>query len=275
MARTPPGPQRLARPKPDPRPHRRRSMDREGRDLDLGGPRRGPRRDPGRRLDRDERSGRRRGVARVASAHPRAAGRCGRTRSTRLRDLESGRRDTGGAGRRHHDRRWGERGHHRPIEDRDAEHPDRPGHGARRAAGLGSARTGWRSSPATPPPRLDHHRHLDPQADRGSGWCPDHRHVGGCGAGRDHGRPGCPVVVRETDGWLAGDGSSLASIDPPKGARTAIAFALDTTGQRLAVAWLRADGSVTLSVHAAAAGWRSVATPTIAPATGAAVTWLR
>jgi hypothetical protein len=86
---------------------------------------------------------------------------------------------------------------------------------------------------------------------------------------------GAPVVVRETDGWLAGDGSSLASIDPPKGARTAIAFALDATGQRLAVAWLRADGSVTLSVHAAASDWRSVATPTISTATGAAVAWLR
>ena len=48
---------------------------------------------------------------------------------------------------------------------------------------------------------------------------------------------GSPIVIRDMAGWLAGDGSSIASIEPPGGSTTAITFALDTPGQRLAVAW--------------------------------------
>jgi hypothetical protein len=86
---------------------------------------------------------------------------------------------------------------------------------------------------------------------------------------------GAPVVVRDTVGWLRDDGSSVASIDPPGESTTAIAFALDATGQRLAVAWAAKDGAVTLAVHDARAGWRRVAEPPIGPARGAVVAWRR
>jgi hypothetical protein len=86
---------------------------------------------------------------------------------------------------------------------------------------------------------------------------------------------GTPVVVRDTAGWLSNDGSSIASIDPPSDAATAIAFALDATGQRLAVAWASKGGDVTIAVHDERSGWRRVAQPPIGPARGAVVTWLR
>ena len=77
---------------------------------------------------------------------------------------------------------------------------------------------------------------------------------------------GAPVVVRDTAGWLSGDGSSIASIDPAGDSTTAIAFALDATGQRLAIAWAAKDGAVTLAVHDGRSGWRRVAQPKIGPA---------
>ena len=86
---------------------------------------------------------------------------------------------------------------------------------------------------------------------------------------------GAPVVVRDTAAWLSDDGSSIASIDPPGGSTTAIAFALDATGQRLAVAWAKKDGAVTLAVHDARSAWRRVAQPAIGSARGAVVAWLR
>jgi hypothetical protein len=86
---------------------------------------------------------------------------------------------------------------------------------------------------------------------------------------------GSPVVVRDTAGWLDGDGSSIASIDPPDGSSTAIAFALDATGQRLVIAWSGKDGTVTLAVHDGRQGWRRVAQPKIGSARGAVVAWQR
>ena len=86
---------------------------------------------------------------------------------------------------------------------------------------------------------------------------------------------GAPVVVRDMAGWLAGDGSSIASIEPPDGTTTAIAFALDAAGQRLAVAWAADDGSVKLAVHDGRSDWRRVAQPAIGKARGAVVGWLR
>ena len=86
---------------------------------------------------------------------------------------------------------------------------------------------------------------------------------------------GAPVVVRDTAGWLAGDGSSIASIEPPDGTTTAISFALDAAGQRLAVAWAADDGSVKLAVHDGRSDWRRVAQPAIGKARGAVVGWLR
>lgn len=86
---------------------------------------------------------------------------------------------------------------------------------------------------------------------------------------------GAPVVVRDTAGWLSGDGSSIASIAPPNGSTTAIAFALDAAGQRLVVAWQADDGSVTLAVHDGRSDWRRVAKPEIGGARGAVVAWRR
>ncbi len=86
---------------------------------------------------------------------------------------------------------------------------------------------------------------------------------------------GAPVVIRDTAGWLAGDGSSITSIAPPNGSTTAIAFALDLTGQRIAVAWAAADGAVSLAVHDGRSDWRRVAQPKIGPARGAVVAWRR
>ena len=86
---------------------------------------------------------------------------------------------------------------------------------------------------------------------------------------------GAPVLVHDMAGWLAGDGSSVASIDPPSGSATAISLALDATGQRLAIAWLARDGTVTLAVHDAASAWRRVAQPRIGSAHGAVVAWRR
>jgi hypothetical protein len=88
-------------------------------------------------------------------------------------------------------------------------------------------------------------------------------------------KQGAPVLVRDTAGWLAGDGSSIASIEPPGDSTTAIAFALDATGQRLAIAWAAGDGAVSIAVHDSASDWRRVAEPRIGKARGAVVSWLR
>ena len=86
---------------------------------------------------------------------------------------------------------------------------------------------------------------------------------------------GAPIVIRDMAGWLAGDGSSIASIEPPNGSTTAITFALDTSGQRLAIAWAANDGSVTLAVHDGRSGWRRTSKPSIGQAKGAVVAWRR
>ena len=86
---------------------------------------------------------------------------------------------------------------------------------------------------------------------------------------------GAPIVVRDTAGWLKGDGSSIASIAPPDGSSTAIAFSLDASGQRLAIAWMAKDGTVTLAVHDGRFDWRRVAQPAIGAARGAVVAWRR
>lgn len=86
---------------------------------------------------------------------------------------------------------------------------------------------------------------------------------------------GAPLMIRDVAGWLVGDGSSIASIAPPSGSTTAISFALDATGQRLAIAWATNDGAVTVAVHDSRSDWRRVAQPKIGPAKGAVVAWLR
>ena len=88
-------------------------------------------------------------------------------------------------------------------------------------------------------------------------------------------KQGAPVMVRDMAGWLAGDGTAIGSVAPADGVSTAISFALDATGQRLAIAWVGDDGKVTLAVHAASADWRRVAQPKIPTASGAVVAWMR
>ena len=70
--------------------------------------------------------------------------------------------------------------------------------------------------------------------------------------------PGAPVVLRSTNGWLADDGTSIGSVEVPKGFVEATALALDATGRRLAIVWRHEDGSTQCDVHDGEDGWRRV-----------------
>lgn len=82
--------------------------------------------------------------------------------------------------------------------------------------------------------------------------------------------PGEPVVLRSSKGWLADDGTSVGSVEVPEGFSEAIGIALDATGRRLAIVWLREDGTTEGHVHDGTDGWRRVLTNG-----AAAVAWLR
>jgi hypothetical protein len=88
-------------------------------------------------------------------------------------------------------------------------------------------------------------------------------------------KQGAPVMVRDTAGWLGDDGSAIGSVAPPDGVSTAISFALDATGQRLAIAWMGDNGKVTIAVHDGTTNWTRVAEPKIPSASGAVVAWMR
>ena len=87
--------------------------------------------------------------------------------------------------------------------------------------------------------------------------------------------PGAPIVIRDLDRWLAGDAATLGSVEPPDGVSTAAAIALDTSGQRLAVAWLTADRAVELAIYDGRSGWRRTAQPKLAATRGTAIAWQR
>lgn len=88
--------------------------------------------------------------------------------------------------------------------------------------------------------------------------------------------PGQPVVVRLSEAWLAGDGTSIGSVDAPSADAAAASFALDRDGGRLAIAWRLADGTVQVDVHEEADGWRRTVSRTLDDgARGAVVGWLR
>jgi hypothetical protein len=89
------------------------------------------------------------------------------------------------------------------------------------------------------------------------------------------GTSGDQIEIRSTDGWLAGDGSSIGSIDAPPDVVAPTALALDPTGQRLAIAWLLDGGAVRVVVHDRASGWRRVYSTDLPDAKGAVVAWLR
>lgn len=82
--------------------------------------------------------------------------------------------------------------------------------------------------------------------------------------------PGAPVVLRSSKGWLADDGTSIGSVEVPEGSTEATALALDATGERLAIVWLREDGTTQVDVHDGADGWRRVL-----GRGGSVVAWLR
>jgi len=82
--------------------------------------------------------------------------------------------------------------------------------------------------------------------------------------------PGKPVVLRSSKGWLADDGTSIGSVEVPEGFTEATRLALDATGRRLAIVWLREDGTTECHIHDGADGWRRVLTTR-----GGAVAWLR
>jgi hypothetical protein len=87
--------------------------------------------------------------------------------------------------------------------------------------------------------------------------------------------PGEPIVIRDLGGWLAGETATLGSVEPPDGVSTAVAIALDTSGQRLAVAWSTAARAVELAVYDGRAGWRRTAEPPRQATRGAAIAWQR
>ena len=78
------------------------------------------------------------------------------------------------------------------------------------------------------------------------------------------------VVLRSSKGWLADDGTSIGSVDVPEGFTEATRLALDATGRRLAIVWLREDGSTESHVHDGNDGWRRVLSTA-----ATAVAWLR
>ena len=82
--------------------------------------------------------------------------------------------------------------------------------------------------------------------------------------------PGKPVVLRSAKGWLADDGTSIGSVEMPDGFFQATGLALDATGRRLAIVWLREDGSTESHVHDGNDGWRRVLSTA-----ATAVAWLR
>jgi hypothetical protein len=89
------------------------------------------------------------------------------------------------------------------------------------------------------------------------------------------GDSGDQVVIRSTDGWLAGDGSSIGSIDAPPDIVAPTALALDRDGSRLAIAWLMDGGAVRVVVHERANSWRRAYATDLADAAGAVVAWTR
>lgn len=69
---------------------------------------------------------------------------------------------------------------------------------------------------------------------------------------------GAPVILRSTKGWLADDGTSIGSVEVPEGFTAAKGLALDATGRRLAIVWVREDGTTECHVHDGDDGWRRV-----------------
>jgi hypothetical protein len=89
-------------------------------------------------------------------------------------------------------------------------------------------------------------------------------------------RPGRePVKLLATSDWLAGGGSTVASIDPPDKAVAATSLALDADGSRLAIAWLTEDGTVRVLAYTRAGDWRPAEVTGKRNPAAAVVAWSR
>lgn len=89
------------------------------------------------------------------------------------------------------------------------------------------------------------------------------------------GATGDGVSIRSTEGWMAGDGSAIGSIDAPPDVLAPTALALDRDGSRLAIAWLLDGGAIRIAVHERARDWRRTFSTDLADASGAVVGWSR
>jgi hypothetical protein len=90
------------------------------------------------------------------------------------------------------------------------------------------------------------------------------------------GGAGEPVVVHTMNAWQAGARTSIGSVDSPGESATAVSFALDDNGDRLAIVWADESG-YRIDIHDGRADWRRVAVddlPESAPGR-AVVSWLR
>lgn len=89
------------------------------------------------------------------------------------------------------------------------------------------------------------------------------------------GGPGSPVLIRASAAWIAGDGTSIGSVEAPNDGALATSIALDSTGRRLAIAWQGVDGGLRIDIHDGVDGWRRVASPPLAAGANAVVAWSR
>jgi hypothetical protein len=83
------------------------------------------------------------------------------------------------------------------------------------------------------------------------------------------------IVVRSTKAWLDQGAAIIAVVDPPPDAVAAISMALDATGDRLAVAWVRRDDAVLIGIYDGSLEWTRATGPSADDAVGAVVAWFR
>ncbi len=84
-----------------------------------------------------------------------------------------------------------------------------------------------------------------------------------------------PIEVLETEAWLDGQEAAVR-ITPPSGGIVPAAFALDRTGDRLAIVWTEPDGgSPRITISARAREWATSVSFGLGDVEAASVAWLR
>jgi hypothetical protein len=85
------------------------------------------------------------------------------------------------------------------------------------------------------------------------------------------------IVVRSTKAWLDEGAAIIAIIEPPTDAVAAISMALDATGDRLAVTWIKRGETteVAVAIYDGSLEWKRVAGPATDDAAGGVVAWFR